>query len=76
VTKLIFATNIYSVDGCWGKFLDAGNFSRVVPIAHQGRKESRIILLEQVFDITSKVNFPTYVQGAILLIFGMVLWAQ
>jgi Icc-related predicted phosphoesterase len=68
VTKLFFATDIHGSDICWSKFLNAGKFygadvlilggdmtgKAVVPIIHEGGKNYRITLLEQVFDITNE----------------------
>src|SRR5258707_5559843 len=65
--KIFFATDIHGSDICWSKFLNAGKFygaevlvlggdmtgKAVVPILHRGRKNYRITLLEQVFDITT-----------------------
>jgi uncharacterized protein len=67
VTKLFFATDIHGSDICWSKFLNAGKFygadvlilggdmtgKAVVPIIHEGGKNYRITLLEQVFDISN-----------------------
>jgi Icc-related predicted phosphoesterase len=67
VTKLFFATDIHGSDICWSKFLNAGKFyeadvlilggdmtgKAVVPIIHQGGKNYRVTLLEQVFEITT-----------------------
>jgi len=67
VTKLFFATDIHGSDICWNKFLNAGKFyeadvlilggdmtgKAVVPFIHQGGKNYRVTLLEQVFDISS-----------------------
>jgi len=68
VTKLFFATDIHGSDICWSKFLNAGKFygadvlilggdmtgKAVVPIIHEGGKNYRITLLEQVFDISNE----------------------
>jgi len=65
--KLFFATDIHGSDVCWIKFLNAGKFygvevlilggdmtgKAIVPVIHQGGKNYRITLLEQVFDITN-----------------------
>lgn len=67
MTKLFFATDIHGSDICWSKFLNAGKFygadvlilggdmtgKAVVPIIHEGGKNYRITLLEQVFDISN-----------------------
>jgi Icc-related predicted phosphoesterase len=67
MTKLFFATDIHGSDICWSKFLNAGKFygadvlilggdmtgKAVVPFIHQGGKNYRVVLLEQVFDITN-----------------------
>ncbi len=67
MTKLFFATDIHGSDICWNKFLNAGKFygadvlilggdmtgKAVVPFIHQGGKNHRVTLLEQVFDITT-----------------------
>ena len=67
MTKLFFATDIHGSDICWSKFLNAGKFygadvlilggdmtgKAVVPIIHQGGKNYRVTLLEQVFDISN-----------------------
>jgi len=67
VTKLFFATDIHGSDICWSKFLNAGKFyeadvlilggdmtgKAVVPFIHQGGKNYRVTLLEQVFDIST-----------------------
>jgi Icc-related predicted phosphoesterase len=68
VTKLFFATDIHGSDICWSKFLNAGKFygadvlilggdmtgKAVVPFIHQGGKNYRVTLLEQVFDISNE----------------------
>jgi len=68
VTKLFFATDIHGSDICWNKFLNAGKFyeanvlilggdmtgKAVVPFLHQGGKNYRVTLLEQVFDISTE----------------------
>jgi len=68
VTKLFFATDIHGSDICWSKFLNAGKFygadvlilggdmtgKAIVPIIHQGGKNYRVTLLEQVFDISNE----------------------
>jgi len=68
VTTIFFATDVHGSDICWSKFLNAGKFynadllilggdmtgKAVVPVVHQGGKNYRIILLEQVFDITNE----------------------
>ncbi|MBC7878853.1 MAG: metallophosphoesterase [Anaerolineales bacterium] len=67
MTTLFFATDIHGSDICWSKFLNAGKFygadklilggdmtgKAVIPVIHQGGKNYRITLLEQVFDITT-----------------------
>ena len=67
MTKLFFATDIHGSDICWSKFLNAGKFyeadvlilggdmtgKAVVPFIHQGGKNYRVTLLEQVFEISS-----------------------
>ena len=67
MTKLFFATDIHGSDICWSKFLNAGKFyaadvlilggdmtgKAVVPFIHQGGKNYRMTLLEQVFAISS-----------------------
>ncbi len=67
MTKLFFATDIHGSDICWSKFLNAGKFygadvlilggdmtgKAVVPFIHQGGKNYRVTLLEQVFDISN-----------------------
>ncbi|HMB21303.1 MAG: metallophosphoesterase family protein [Chloroflexota bacterium] len=67
MTKLFFATDIHGSDICWNKFLNAGKFyeadvlilggdmtgKAVVPFIHQGGKNYRVTLLEQVFDISN-----------------------
>src|SRR5687768_15143501 len=67
VTKLFFATDVHGSDICWSKFLNAGKFygadvlilggdmtgKAVVPFIHQGGKNYRVTLLEQVFEITT-----------------------
>ena len=67
MTKLFFATDIHGSDICWSKFLNAGKFyeadvlilggdmtgKAVVPFIHQGGKNYRVTLLEQVFDIST-----------------------
>ena len=68
MTKLFFATDIHGSDICWSKFLNAGKFygadvlilggdmtgKAVVPFIHQGGKNYRVTLLEQVFEITNE----------------------
>ena len=68
MTKLFFATDIHGSDICWNKFLNAGKFyeanvlilggdmtgKAVVPFLHQGGKNYRVTLLEQVFDISTE----------------------
>jgi uncharacterized protein len=68
VTTIFFATDVHGSDICWNKFLNAGKFynadllilggdmtgKAVVPVVHQGGKNYRITLLEQVFDITNE----------------------
>ena len=67
MTKLFFATDIHGSDICWSKFLNAGKFyeaevlilggdmtgKAVVPFIHQGGKNYRVTLLEQVFDLSN-----------------------
>jgi Icc-related predicted phosphoesterase len=67
MTKLFFATDIHGSDICWSKFLNAGKFygadvlilggdmtgKAVVPFIHQGGKNYRVTLLEQVFEIST-----------------------
>ena len=71
MTTLFFATDVHGSDICWSKFLNAGKFygadkmilggdmtgKAVVPFVHQGGKNYRITLLEQVFDVPGNVNF-------------------
>ena len=68
MTTLFFATDVHGSDICWSKFLNAGKFygadklilggdmtgKAVVPFVHQGGKNYRITLLEQVFDATNE----------------------
>jgi uncharacterized protein len=68
MTKLFFATDIHGSDICWSKFLNAGKFyeadvlilggdmtgKAVVPFIHQGGKNYRVTLLEQLFQISSE----------------------
>jgi Icc-related predicted phosphoesterase len=68
VTTLFFATDIHGSDICWSKFLNAGKFynadelilggdmtgKAVVPFIHQGGRNYRVTLLEQVFEITTE----------------------
>ena len=68
VTTIFFATDIHGSDICWSKFLNAGKFygadklvlggdmtgKAVIPFVHQGGKNYRITLLEQVFDTTNE----------------------
>ena len=89
MTKSIFATNIHGSDGCWSRFLNAGNFSEAglfaprgsmtgeaaYPIAPQGRKDYRITLLEQVFDVPGNVNFQPMLE-TLSPVLGLVPWAQ
>jgi Icc-related predicted phosphoesterase len=67
MTKLFFATDIHGSDICWSKFLNAGKFyeadvlilggdmtgKAVVPFIHQGGKNYRVTLLEQLFQVSS-----------------------
>ena len=67
MTKLFFATDIHGSDICWSKFLNAGKFygvdvlilggdmtgKAVVPFIHQGGKNYKVTLLEQLFDISN-----------------------
>jgi Icc-related predicted phosphoesterase len=88
VTKLIFATNDHGSDGCWSKFLNAGNFSEaglfvlggdvtgdVVFIAHHEMKDDRITLLDQVFDVPCTINFQPMLKTPPSMP-GLVPWAQ
>jgi Icc-related predicted phosphoesterase len=68
VTTIFFATDIHGSDICWSKFLNAGKFygadqlilggdmtgKAIVPVIHQGGKNYRVTLLEQVFEITNE----------------------
>jgi uncharacterized protein len=68
MTKLFFATDIHGSDICWSKFLNAGKFyeadvlilggdmtgKAVVPFIHQGGKNYRVTLLEQLFQVSSE----------------------
>ncbi len=68
MTTIFFATDIHGSDICWNKFLNAGKFynadrlilggdmtgKAVVPFIHQGGKNYRVTLLEQVFEITGE----------------------
>jgi uncharacterized protein len=68
MTKLFFATDIHGSDICWSKFLNAGKFyeadvlilggdmtgKAVVPFIHQGGKNYRVTLLEQLFEISNE----------------------
>jgi hypothetical protein len=68
VTTLFFATDVHGSDICWSKFLNAGKFygadrmilggdmtgKAVVPFVHQGGKNYRMTLLEQVFNATNE----------------------
>ncbi len=68
MTKLFFATDIHGSDICWSKFLNAGKFyaadrlilggdmtgKAVIPFVHQGGKNYRATLLEQVFNMTNE----------------------
>ena len=70
MTTLFFATDVHGSDICWSKFLNAGKFygadqlilggdmtgKAVIPFIHQGGKNYRITLLEQVFDVTDEVE--------------------
>src|SRR5688500_13720903 len=67
MTKLFFATDIHGSDICWSKFLNAGKFynadvlilggdmtgKAIVPFIHQGGKNYRVTLLEQVFEVSN-----------------------
>lgn len=67
MTTIFFATDIHGSDICWSKFLNAGKFygadklvlggdmtgKAVIPFVHQGGKNYRITLLEQVFEPTT-----------------------
>ncbi len=68
MTTIFFATDIHGSDICWSKFLNAGKFygadqlvlggdmtgKAVVPFIHQGGKNYRVTLLEQVFNLTNE----------------------
>jgi Icc-related predicted phosphoesterase len=68
MTTIFFATDIHGSDICWSKFLNAGKFyaadrmilggdmtgKAVVPFIHQGGKNYRATLLEQVFNISNE----------------------
>ena len=68
MTTLFFATDVHGSDICWSKFLNAGKFygadklilggdmtgKAVIPFIHQGGKNYRITLLEQVFEVTNE----------------------
>jgi Icc-related predicted phosphoesterase len=68
MTTIFFATDIHGSDICWNKFLNAGKFynadrmilggdmtgKAVIPFIHQGGKNYRATLLEQVFNMTNE----------------------
>jgi Icc-related predicted phosphoesterase len=68
MTTIFFATDIHGSDICWSKFLNAGKFyeadrmilggdmtgKAVIPFIHQGGKNYRATLLEQVFNMTNE----------------------
>jgi Icc-related predicted phosphoesterase len=76
VTTIFFATDVHGSDICWSKFLNAGKFygadrmilggdmtgKAVVPFVHQGGKNYRITLLEQVFDATNEEELADLVK--------------
>jgi len=76
VTTLFFATDIHGSDICWSKFLNAGKFygadklilggdmtgKAVIPFVHQGGKNYRITLLEQVFEPTNEEELADMVK--------------
>ena len=74
MTTLFFATDIHGSDICWSKFLNAGKFygadqlilggdmtgKAIVPVIHQGGKNYRVTLLEQVFEITNEEELADF----------------
>ena len=68
MTTIFFATDIHGSDICWSKFLNAGKFygadrmilggdmtgKAVIPFIHQGGKNYRATLLEQVFEMSNE----------------------
>jgi Icc-related predicted phosphoesterase len=68
MTTIFFATDIHGSDICWSKFLNAGKFygadrmilggdmtgKAVIPFIHQGGKNYRATLLEQVFNMSNE----------------------
>ncbi|MDO9300806.1 MAG: hypothetical protein Q7T89_05455 [Anaerolineales bacterium] len=76
MTTLFFATDVHGSDICWSKFLNAGKFygadrmilggdmtgKAVVPFVHQGGKNYRITLLEQVFDAVNEEELADLVK--------------
>jgi hypothetical protein len=76
VTTLFFATDVHGSDICWSKFLNAGKFygadkmilggdmtgKAVVPFVHQGGKNYRMTLLEQVFEATNEEELADLVK--------------
>jgi uncharacterized protein len=74
VTTIFFATDIHGSDICWSKFLNAGKFygadqlilggdmtgKAIVPVIHQGGKNYRVTLLEQVFEITNEEELADF----------------
>jgi Icc-related predicted phosphoesterase len=76
VTTLFFATDVHGSDICWSKFLNAGKFygadklilggdmtgKAVIPFVHQGGKNYRITLLEQVFEPTNEEELADMVK--------------
>jgi Icc-related predicted phosphoesterase len=77
VTTLFFATDVHGSDICWSKFLNVGKFygadrmilggditgKAVVPFVHQGGKNYRMTLLEQVFN-KNKENLTNLIKRA------------
>lgn len=76
MTTIFFATDIHGSDICWSKFLNAGKFygadklvlggdmtgKAVIPFVHQGGKNYRITLLEQVFEPTNEEELADMVK--------------
>ena len=76
MTTLFFATDVHGSDICWSKFLNAGKFygadklilggdmtgKAVIPFVHQGGKNYRITLLEQVFEPTNEEELADMVK--------------
>jgi hypothetical protein len=76
VTTLFFATDVHGSDICWSEFFNAGKFygadrmvlggdmtgKAVVPFTHQGGKNYRITLLEQVFDAMNEEELADLVK--------------